>query len=307
MDNQIVIRYIRTKTKVRKLITYISDDCELRKKHSNYLAYIRENTYPSKFAKAYVPNRGIYENAKAHMYNDVFLKMDIKDFFNSIDHDMLKLQLYREIKHAGKTKPDMETCNRIVASCSCGYPGLPLGLVTSPDLANLYLKKFDSLLYGKLKSYPVENIIYTRYADDIVVSFKYDDDYRLYCAQIKADIIEFLKEYKLVINEKKTSIVNLNETNHVRITGVSVTKATDNYRHISVGKKLKNDVFWKAIRIYDTPADERSAEEIMELKGMLSFILSIEKQGISYTYSRNMRQLIYDRGYKNLPKLISAL
>ncbi|MDD3138362.1 MAG: reverse transcriptase domain-containing protein [Lachnospiraceae bacterium] len=262
-------------------------DSEHKDENAVQFNNIRENTYPSLFAKAYVAKRGIYENAKAHMYNDLFLKMDISNFFASIDHDVLKLQLYREIKHAEKIEPDMDMCAKIVEECSCGYPGLPLGLVSSPDLANVYLKKFDSLLYGKLKSYPVENIIYTRYADDMIISFKFHPKYKMYTNQMKADVIDYLKEFKLDINEKKTSVVNLEETNHVRITGLSVTKAEDNYRHISVGKKLKNEVFWDAIRICDS-AEDRDEQEVKELKGMMSFILSVEKQGISFSYSRNM-------------------
>ncbi len=46
------------------------------------------------------------------------------------------------------------------------------------DLLNLvvvYLKEFDGILYGKLKKLELENVIYTRYADDICISFKDND------------------------------------------------------------------------------------------------------------------------------------
>ena len=50
-----------------------------------------------------------------------------------------------------------------------------------------------------------------------------------------------------------------------------------------------------------------SEKDIEKLKGLLSFVLSIEKEGISFSYSRGMRQLIYDRGFKNIVELISSL
>ena len=40
------------------------------------------------------------------------------------------------------------------------------------DLSNIYLKPFDIQLYNKLKRLKCDNIIYTRYVDDMVISFK---------------------------------------------------------------------------------------------------------------------------------------
>ena len=97
MEKDLVERYIRTKRKIRKIVTYKEDSYALRALHENALRFIRSSSYPSLFAKAYIPHRGIFENAKAHLYNDIFIKMDIKDFFNSIDHDQLAIQLHIEL------------------------------------------------------------------------------------------------------------------------------------------------------------------------------------------------------------------
>lgn len=306
MNPDLEERYIRTKRKIRKIVTYKDENCNLIKIHRNVLDFIRTNSYPSLFAKAYVPKRGIFENVKAHLYNDIFIKVDIKDFFNSINHTKLATQLFIELNKISKTPISKEKCEEIVEISSCGYPGLPLGLITSPDLANLYLKSFDSLLYGKLKKYDLVNPIFTRYADDMVVSFKYTDNYEQIAKSILKDIRGLLSEFYLKINENKTQIINLNVSNHVKITGINLIKDENNYRHISVGKKLKNKIFWKAIHYHDYP-EKTSEKDIEKLKGLLSFVLSIEKEGISFSYSRGMRQLIYDRGFKNIVELISSL
>ncbi len=308
MKNQLIVRHIRTKRKIREIVTYIDDDCELRREHEKIVSFLRKNVYNSLFAKAYVCKGGIFENAKAHMYNDVFIKLDIKDFFNSIDHEKLKEQLYIEINKRNKITEN--ECWKIVHKCSCGYYGLPLGLVSSPDLANIFLKRFDNLFYGRIRRKArkcnIENVIYTRYADDLTVSFKYSYSYSDFVSYVKKVAVKLLAEFGLELNKGKTKICRINKSNHVRITGISIVKDDENYRTISVGKKLKNEIFWKAINYYDYP-EKVGDNEIQQLKGMLSFVLSIEKKGISFTYSRGMRQLIYDRGYKNIIELVRAL
>ena len=174
MDEQLVVKYIKTKNKVRKIVTY--RECgELRRYHEAVVKYLNSNVSNSIFAKAYVPKSSIYKNAHAHMYNDIFLKMDIKDFFPSINHKKLAECLYFEINK--KTSISRKECYDIVRKCSVGNKGLPLGLVSSPALANLYLKEFDGLLYGRIRNIGLNNPIYTRYADDMIISFKSVPDY----------------------------------------------------------------------------------------------------------------------------------
>lgn len=328
MNHQLVEKHIRTKNKIRKIVTYVDDSCELRKYHEIIVKTLRKSCYPSLFAKAYVPNRGIFENAKAHLYNDIFLKFDVKDFFNSIDHEILVEQLHQEMNKVSEIS--LEVCEHIVSMCHCDYPGLPLGLVTSPDLANIYLKRFDSQLYGNLKLMQLDNVIYTRYADDLIISFKYPVGYdgklfshnasrkKFSIDAVEAGLSETIKEieelvknllerYRLELNEKKTAIYSLRDTNHVRITGISITVDENGYRRISVGKKLKNEVFWKAINLYDSADRLQRSEEIQYLKGMISFMCSIEKTGFEDAYSINMMKLIEDRGFSSLQELIAHL
>lgn len=306
MNEQLVAKYIRTKNKVRKIVTY-KEDGELRKYHENVVKYLNDNTSNSIFAKAYVPHASIYKNAQAHMYNDIFVKMDIKDFFPSLNHQYLAECLYFEINKSGQIS--RRECYEIVKKCSVGNRGLPLGLVSSPALANLYLKEFDGLLYGKLKKMGLKNPIYTRYADDMVVSFQHMSDLcekeSVIVQAIQEEVQSLLKKFHLTLNEKKTEIFDLDRSNHVRITGVSITKSVDNYRHISVGRKLKNEIFWNAINIHDQKMKDYA--QIAHLKGIYSFVLSIEKNGIDACFSEKMRQLIADRGYQDLKQMINSL
>ncbi|MBQ3559448.1 MAG: hypothetical protein IJA07_08060 [Agathobacter sp.] len=303
MDEQLVVKYIRTKKKVRKIVTYREHN-DLRKYHEAVAKYLQKNTFNSIFAKAYVPKSSIFSNAKAHMYNDIFIKMDIRDFFPNINHEYMAKSLYHEINKIAQISN--KECHDIVRKCSIGEKGLPLGLVSSPGLANLYLKEFDGLFYGQLKKMCLKNVIYTRYADDLVVSFKYCDDYEKYAEKIVAQAEHLLQRFCLKLNMEKLQIVNLKKSNHVRITGVSITRNSQNYRHISVGKKLKNEIFWKAIELYDNPEGHNMIER-EQLKGLFSFVLSIEKRGVEESFSEGMINLLKIRGFNSLKELINTL
>ena len=302
MNEQLVVKYIKTKNKVRKIVTY-TENGELRRYHEEVVKYLEKYTTNSIFAKAYVPRSSIYKNAKAHMYNDIFVKMDIKNFFPNINHKYLAECLFFELNK--NTQISRKECYDIVRKCSVGEKGLPLGLVSSPALANLYMKEFDGLLYGKLKKMELNNPIYTRYADDIVISFKTGKDDFEKIDNIKAEVQSLLKKVHLTLNEKKTKSYTLNKSNHVRITGISITKDENNYRYISVGKKIKNQIFWDAINMYDQKVKDYT--KIEHLKGIFSFALSIEKKDIENCYSENMKHLIKIRGNDSLKEVIKDL
>ena len=89
------------------------------------------------------------------------LKCDIKKFFASIDHDILKKILQEYI-------PDEQILwllNQIIDSFHSTKPavGLPLGNLTSQLLVNIFMNKFDHFVKHKLKAK-----YYIRYADDFV-------------------------------------------------------------------------------------------------------------------------------------------
>ena len=71
-------KYIKRKNKVRKIITY--NDESVREKHSQINRILNEKLMFSKFSKAYIKGTSIFYNAKSHMYNDIFICIDIKRF-----------------------------------------------------------------------------------------------------------------------------------------------------------------------------------------------------------------------------------
>lgn len=112
-----------------------------------------------------IPNRGpalaaryikkwIRKDQKNTKY---FLKMDIRHFFASIPHDMLKGFIARYVH-------DPKFMRLIGEVIDCSERGLPLGFHTSHWLANWYLKPLDTFIKQELGA-----VHYVRYMDDMVI------------------------------------------------------------------------------------------------------------------------------------------
>ena len=120
-----------------------------------------------------------------------FLKMDVRKYFDSIDHTVLLTQLYRLIKD----RRVLELFEKIISHY--GARGLPIGSLTSQHLANLYLSRIDHFALECLR---VRG--YARYMDDIAV-------WGSGCAELRSirlALTEELSSLKLV--PKPTPFIN---------------------------------------------------------------------------------------------------
>lgn len=294
---------INTRGKKRLLYTYPENDNSLRKQHEFYLKFINDHFTPSKFSHAYTKRRSIYTNAMIHLKNDVFIKMDVKDFFPSLSHDYLIKALHNELNLGKKNSITLQECKDIVDTSSVNKRGLPLGLLPSPILSNIYMKKFDIVLYSRLKKLSLDNILYTRYADDLFISFKSggtkatEQVIRL-CSQ------ELAKCY-LKLNDKKTKVIDLNKSNHVKIAGVNIAfKGRD--RQLTVGRDTVRQLYFDATSAYRS-IDSTNELDLQRIKGMHSFILSIEKNSYSDRLAKGMKSHIESLGFETLEDLIKNI
>ena len=92
-----------------------------------------------------------------------FLKIDIRRFFESIDHKKLKLLLKRKFKDQDLLWLLDQIIDNVPASYSKGR-GLPIGNLTSQHFANFFLSAFDHYVKEKLHISS-----YLRYMDDAVL------------------------------------------------------------------------------------------------------------------------------------------
>lgn len=106
------------------------------------------------------------------------LKFDIRKFYPSVDHDVLKKLLRRKFKDNDL----LWLLDEIIDSA----PGLPIGNYLSQYFANFYLTGFDHWIKQK-KGVKY----YFRYADDVVILASNKQDLH----QLRSEICEYLREF----------------------------------------------------------------------------------------------------------------
>lgn len=115
----------------------------------------RENAWIiSENAHGFLPGRSIKSNAEPHLGKRFLLNIDLADFFPSCKSYMLDKDLL-SLKHAGMVFWEGR---------------LPTGAPTSPFLANLIMQRFDDEIVDVLRKAISDDIVYTRYADDLTFS-----------------------------------------------------------------------------------------------------------------------------------------
>ncbi len=156
----------------------------------------------------YRPNKSAHDALRQVRTNtrvyDWVIDMDIKGFFDNIDHELLMkavdkvtkekwVKLYiRRWLEMPIAKPDGSVEKK-------EGKGTPQGGVISPLLANLFLHyAFDEWITRKHPS-----ITFVRYADDIVVHCKTQQQ----AVQLQAQIAERMKQCQLELHEGKTKTV----------------------------------------------------------------------------------------------------
>ena len=201
------------------------------------LIEFNDNTY------AYIKNKSAKECVMQHIDSKYFLKLDICEFFGSIKKRLLKkiirmhfckdcVEQYDEIMLGEKYCYDSEyidTWDGLDEVLNiCFVKGrLPLGLVTSPVLSNIYMSFLDSRVRQRFPE-----LIYTRYSDDILISSPSEFD----AEEIKSFIVKELSYLKLNINNKKTKKLVLKDPgDHVKFLGLNVVKGEES-NYITVGK-----------------------------------------------------------------------
>jgi retron-type reverse transcriptase len=120
------------------------------------------------------------------------LKMDIRKYFYSIDHEALKKLIRKKIR----CKRTLGLIDVIIDST--GSPGIPVGNLTSQLFANIYLNQIDHFIKEELKAKH-----YVRYMDDMIIL----NGNKAQLWQLLNEVRQHLKTLHLELNEK-TAVFN---------------------------------------------------------------------------------------------------
>lgn len=158
---EIFLRHEKGKTREIYKLPYFPDriihHCIMQILEPIWMSIFIRDTYAS------MKNRGIHDGVRRMktFLNDTqgtkyCLKMDIRKFYPSINHDILKAIIRRKIK----CNDTLWLLDTIIDSA----PGVPIGNYLSQYMANLYLAYFDHWVKSELGIK-----YYSRYCDDIVL------------------------------------------------------------------------------------------------------------------------------------------
>jgi len=156
-------------------------------------------------AFAYIKKRSTIDAIKRHQENESrwFGKYDLSDFFGSttLDFVMDMFSMVFPISEVAR-RPDGRAELRKALELAFLDGGLPQGTPISPLITNVMMIPIDFKLSNGLRSLENQRYIYTRYADDFLVSSRFDFDFR----KIEKYIVDTLRGFgaPFSINSEKT-------------------------------------------------------------------------------------------------------
>ncbi len=188
--------------------------------------------------------------AERHRNNLYILKMDLKNFYPSIN----KKRVFNQFLKLGY---DTYAANLLANICVL-HKKLPQGAVTSPYLANIVCYKMDMRIAGYCNK---REITFTRYADDLTFSCDNRDSLRNIYGMIK----KIVEDEGFIVNEKKTQFMT--PKGHKKILGVTVNDGL-----LKASKKFKRDI--RAMIHYQIITGDYSDNEL--IRGYIAYINSVE-------------------------------
>lgn len=175
---------------------------------------------PTEAAHGFVMNQSIVSNAQPHVGRKNVFNLDLQDFFPTIHFGRIKAVL--QLPEYGFTSE----LAHIVANFCCFQGKLPQGSPVSPILTNIVCRRMDYRISGLAAKH---GFTYTRYADDITLSF--DELSNEAKHKMGFGLGKILKEEGFIVNNKKTRLLTPNQRQEV--TGVVVNeKLNVNRRYI---------------------------------------------------------------------------
>lgn len=224
--------------------------------YENILSKIKLNYCAHGFAR----KKSIITNAKVHLNQKELLKLDLKDFFPSINQDRV-IALFHRLGYS-------PSVSFYLGSICCLNDGLPQGAPTSPAISNIISIKLDNRLLAFAKKFELK---YTRYADDLAFSGK-----KIPVKFIKY-ISNIIEDEGFTVNTKKTKLYN--KKGKRILTGVSISTET-----LKAPKEYKRKVYQEIYYIKKYGIESHMAKKkiripyyIKSLLGKLHYIKQIEK------------------------------
>jgi RNA-directed DNA polymerase len=155
-----------------------------------------------------------------------------------------------------------------------GKRGVPQGGVLSPLLANLYLNELDQAMEEEMDKRrgagKWERVIYTRYADDMVVLVDGYPKWQPHVAMIQKRLDEELKKVAIEINEEKTKVVDFGRGESFGFLGFDLREGRNRFGKrfvLRTPKRKKQSELLRRVRRILKYSRHRKLPEVLERIG----------------------------------------
>ncbi|MCL2284894.1 MAG: reverse transcriptase domain-containing protein [Firmicutes bacterium] len=230
-------------------------------------------------AFAYVRGRSTIDAIKRHQRNESkwFLKLDFADFFGSTTPAFVLNMLAQIFPFSEIVKHQVgrDELQKAISLCFLN-DGLPQGTPISPFITNVMMIAIDHKISNSLRKFDNRRFVYTRYADDLLISCKIDFDKD----KVQQFVIDALAEFQapFSIKPEKTRYGSAAGRNW------NLGLMLNNNNEITIGHKRKKQ--FKAM--LDNYMRDRVAgngwdrHDIQVLGGLISYYRMVEKDYINY-------------------------
>lgn len=221
-------------------------------------------------AFAYVKGRSTVDAVRKHQKaeSNWFARFDLKDFFGSTTKGFLLKQMSMIYPYNVIMMTDHDALSQAIDLCFL-RGGLPQGTPISPFLTNLMMIPIDHRLAQEFRK---RSFVYTRYADDFIVSAK--EKFRP--DEVNRIIDDVLKEFDAPFRIKPEKTRFGSRAGQNWILGVmlnkdgNITIGNKNKRRINAalfefGMDLKNGIHW-------------DLEDLQILMGKISYLVMVEDE-----------------------------
>ena len=151
------------------------------------------------------------------------IDVDLRSYFDNLRHHILLAKVAKRVED-----PEILHLVKQILKAN-GNRGVPQGGVLSPLLANVYLNELDEAMEEegnkRRRGGKWERVIYTRYADDMVVLIDGYPQWQPHVAVIRKRLEVELKKVEVELNEEKTRIVDTSEGGSFGFLGFDLREA----------------------------------------------------------------------------------
>lgn len=228
-------------------------------------------------AFAYIRKRCTIDAVKKHQQNESrwFSKFDLSNFFGSTTLDFVMKMFsmifpFSEVVKSPVGKRELRQALELAFLDG----GLPQGTPISPFITNTIMIPIDHALSNKLRDYNRQRFVYTRYADDFLISSKYTFDVK----RVENLLIKTLASFgaPFSINSKKTRYGSRAGSNW------NLGVMLNNNNEITVGhKNIKRFEAMLSSFIKDKENGIRwDIHDIQAMEGLRSYYRMVEKETI---------------------------